>query len=101
MSKTGKQFTVILTTEEHPACFEKACKEEHLVKYLVVKTKKATNYFQEGHYIYKALFRFAEEYPGTFQDMRTVKIEAMSGVEKLTIQRMFTELEHKQLHQQV
>ncbi len=88
-----QEFTIRLTTEEHPGCWGKDCEGKHFINYLVLKTDKTTDYFQEGHPIYNALFNFAKEQPDVFNGMKKIRAEAVKNGEVYMIERMLSDLE--------
>jgi len=88
--KEGVEFKVRLST----ATFGFGI-HELTSKCLIVKVGKDEHYFQEGHSVYNALFRFAQEYPKVFSAMKRVRIEAMKGEELYMIERMFQELHYQ------
>jgi hypothetical protein len=65
---------------------------EHMAKCLIIKTEKQEHYFEEGHPVYNTLFRFAENYPNIFKEMKEIRVERMVGEKKYMIERMFREL---------
>jgi hypothetical protein len=91
--KEEKEFTIKITTREHPGCFGKDCEGEHFVKYLEIKTKYTTFLFQEGHPAYSFFTRFMYDHPKIIRDMHTIRAEAIKDEKKYMIERVITELE--------